>query len=61
MIQPFNPLSSLMVATALEVSGDAIVRIAIYERQGAVRLGVLVVGGTMIALGGPTVSSWRPE
>jgi len=48
VIQPFNPLVSLVVATALEVSGDAIVRIAIYEQQGAVRLGLLVVGGALL-------------
>ena len=47
-IQPFHPLVFLAVATALEVSGDAVLRIAIYEQQGIARLGLLLVGGGLL-------------
>jgi uncharacterized membrane protein YqjE len=40
----------LLVATFLEVSGDAVVRMAIYQHTGAVRLG-LFAGGAALLLG----------
>ncbi len=40
----------LLIATTLEVSGDAVVRLAIYQHQGLARAGLLV-GGAMLLLG----------
>lgn len=38
----------LIAATALETTGDAIVRIGLFERFGLVRAGVLVGGGVLL-------------
>lgn len=43
-----HPLLLLIIATVLEVSGDAIVRMAIYEHSGAVRISLLVVGAALL-------------
>jgi hypothetical protein len=47
-----QPLGFLLLATLLEVSGDAVIRIAIYSHggQGLIRLG-LFVGGSALLLG----------
>jgi small multidrug resistance family-3 protein len=38
----------LLIASILEVSGDAVVRTAIYNHAGATRLGIFVVGATLL-------------
>jgi hypothetical protein len=38
----------LVVATTLEVSGDAIVRMAIYNHAGIARIGLMVSGATLL-------------
>ena len=38
----------LLVATILEVSGDAVVRIAIYNHVGIVRLGLFLAGAALL-------------
>lgn len=38
----------LLVATTLEVSGDAIVRMAIYQHSGLPRIGLLLAGATLL-------------
>jgi hypothetical protein len=38
----------LLIATALEVSGDAIVRVAIYQHTGFSRAGFLLGGGALL-------------
>ena len=43
-----NPLLILLVATVLEVSGDAVVRTAIYNHAGLVRAGLFVVGALFL-------------
>ncbi|HEY6451552.1 MAG TPA: hypothetical protein VIX87_03025 [Steroidobacteraceae bacterium] len=40
----------LLIATALEVSGDATVRLAIYQHTGLTRI-ALLLGGTVLLLG----------
>lgn len=40
----------LLIATALEVSGDATVRVAIYHQSGLARI-ALLLGGTALLLG----------
>jgi hypothetical protein len=42
------PLAMLLVATILEVSGDAVVRMAIYQHTGAVRLGLFACGAALL-------------
>ncbi len=46
--QRFPPLVFLLVATILEVSGDAVVRLAIYHRAGMPRVGLFLVGATLL-------------
>ena len=48
LLQTMHPLLLLIIATVLEVSGDAIVRMAIYEHSGAVRISLLVVGAALL-------------
>jgi small multidrug resistance family-3 protein len=43
-----NPLMLLLIATTLEVSGDAIVRKALYEYAGAARLGLFLGGAALL-------------
>jgi hypothetical protein len=38
----------LLLATSLEVSGDAVVRLAIYNHAGFVRLALLLVGAALL-------------
>jgi hypothetical protein len=45
-----HPLVFLLIATTLEVGGDAIVRIAIYNHAGPVRI-VLFFAGALLLLG----------
>ena len=42
------PLALLLAATLLEVSGDAAVRMAIYQYTGAVRLGLFACGAALL-------------
>ncbi len=44
-----HPLFVLIIATALEVSGDAILRIAIYEHVAAARIGLFLIGALFLA------------
>ena len=44
------PLALLLAATLLEVSGDAIVRMGIYQHAGAMRF-TLLLGGGLLLLG----------
>ena len=45
-----NPLLILLVATLLEVSGDAIIRTALYNHVGLVRVGCFL-GGALLLFG----------
>jgi hypothetical protein len=38
----------LMAATAMEASGDAVVRIGLFERTGAIRVGALAGGAALL-------------
>jgi hypothetical protein len=38
----------LLIATTLEVSGDAVVRIAIYNQAGIARIGLVFAGATLL-------------
>ncbi len=43
-IQNIHPVFFLIVATLLEVCGDAIIRTSIYNHSGAMRVGLMVAG-----------------
>lgn len=43
-----STLGFLLIATTLEVSGDAIVRTAIYNHAGALRLGLMLAGAILL-------------
>ena len=43
-----HPLIFLLVATTLEVSGDAVVRMAIYDSVGLARIGMMLVGAILL-------------
>jgi hypothetical protein len=43
-----HPLIFLLIATILEVSGDAVVRMAIYNHVGLVRLGLFICGAALL-------------
>jgi hypothetical protein len=43
-----HPLVFLVIATILEVSGDAVVRMAIYDHVGLVRLGLFICGAALL-------------
>jgi small multidrug resistance family-3 protein len=46
--QTLSALGFLLVATTLEVSGDAIVRLAIYNHFGLIRLGLMLAGAALL-------------
>jgi hypothetical protein len=46
--QIFSALGFLLIATTLEVSGDAIVRLAIYKHAGLIRLGFMLGGAVLL-------------
>jgi len=43
-----HPLVFLVIATTLEVSGDALVRMAIYNHVGAIRIGLFLAGAVLL-------------
>jgi hypothetical protein len=47
-LQNIHPLIFLVVATTLEVSGDAVVRMAIYDHVGLARVGPMLAGAILL-------------
>jgi len=47
-LQGMPPLVFLLIATTLEVTGDAIVRIAIFKHAGMARAGIMAAGGLLL-------------
>jgi small multidrug resistance family-3 protein len=43
-----HPLVFLLIATTLEVSGDAIVRMAIYDHAGPIRVALFLAGAVLL-------------
>ena len=43
-----HPLVFLLIATTLEVSGDALVRKALYDHVGLARVGLLLLGAALL-------------
>jgi drug/metabolite transporter (DMT)-like permease len=48
LLQSVPPLLVLIIATVLEVSGDAIVRMAIYDHSGPARAALFVAGALLL-------------
>jgi small multidrug resistance family-3 protein len=46
--QSLSALAFLLIATTLEVSGDAVVRMAIYNHLGITRVGLMLAGATLL-------------
>ncbi len=46
--QTLSALGFLLLATTLEVSGDAIVRVAIYNHAGLIRLALMLAGAILL-------------
>lgn len=47
-LQGVHPIVFLVIATTLEVCGDAVVRIGIYNHVGAGRLGLFFIGAILL-------------
>ena len=47
-LQNMHPLVFILIATTLEVSGDAIVRMAIYDHAGLARIGLMLAGAALL-------------
>jgi hypothetical protein len=47
-MQGLHPLVLLLIATMLEVSGDAVVRMAIYNHVGAIRVALFLAGAALL-------------
>jgi hypothetical protein len=43
-----KPIAFLLLATTLEVSGDAIVRVAIFKHAGITRIGLMLIGAALL-------------
>jgi small multidrug resistance family-3 protein len=48
VLQGIHPLVLLLIATMLEVSGDAVVRMAIHGPAGTARIGLFAVGAALL-------------
>jgi drug/metabolite transporter superfamily protein YnfA len=48
MLQGVHPLVLLLIATVLEVSGDAVVRTALYNHQGPARMALFLAGAGLL-------------
>ena len=48
ILQGVPPLILLVIATLLEVSGDAVVRLAIYNHAGAIRIALFLAGAALL-------------
>jgi small multidrug resistance family-3 protein len=48
MTNVWRPLVFLIVATTLEVSGDALVRMGLYNHSAAARIGLMLVGAVLL-------------
>jgi small multidrug resistance family-3 protein len=47
-LQTIHPVCFLIVATALEVSGDAVIRMAMYDHAGWYRAALFVAGAALV-------------
>ena len=48
LLQSLHPVVFLIIATTLEVSGDAIIRISMNKHTGIARIGLMLLGGILL-------------
>jgi small multidrug resistance family-3 protein len=48
LLQTIHPVVFLLIATLFEVSGDAIIRIALYDHGGSMRIAIILVGAALL-------------
>ena len=48
IMQNIPPVVLLVIATTLEVCGDAVIRLAIYNNAGLIRLGLFLTGAALL-------------
>jgi hypothetical protein len=48
VLQGVHPLVLLLIATTLEVSGDAVVRMAMYSHVGVIRIALFLAGAALL-------------
>ncbi|MHB8476030.1 MAG: hypothetical protein ACYDBZ_07075 [Steroidobacteraceae bacterium] len=48
LLQGVHPLVLLLIATTLEVSGDAVIRIGLYGQSGANRIALFLAGAALL-------------
>ena len=48
IIQTVHPLILLVIATVMEVSGDAVLRMGIYQHAGTTRIALFLAGATLL-------------
>ncbi|HEV7780950.1 MAG TPA: hypothetical protein VGO58_06770 [Chitinophagaceae bacterium] len=48
LLQNIHPVIFLLIATSLEVSGDAIIRISMERHSGIARMGLMLLGGVLL-------------
>ncbi len=48
LLQNVHPVVFLLIATTLEVSGDAVVRMAIYDHGGTLRIALFLAGACLL-------------
>src|SRR5207253_11121826 len=47
-LENIHPIIFLLIATTLEVCGDAIVRVAVYNNTGLTRIGLFLAGAVLL-------------
>ncbi len=47
-LQNMHPFIFILIATILEVTGDAIIRTSIYNHTGAARIGLVLIGAILL-------------
>ena len=47
-IQNIHPIVFLLIATTLEVTGDAVIRLSIFNHSGWVRIGFALIGTILL-------------
>jgi hypothetical protein len=48
LLQTMNPFLLLVIATTFEVSGDALIRMAIYDHAGPLRIALFLAGAALL-------------
>jgi small multidrug resistance family-3 protein len=48
MLRPLIVLGFLILATSFETTGDALVRIGLYDKSGLARVGMIAAGGALL-------------